>query len=106
MRKIHLNRKLTKYAGFPNDNVMLSDNKAKYGAANRLWICMICNKTKNKYTRKRIINHVNSTHGGNKSHKPSRIGKGKLVEYKDNDVSLNMEHVMGELGKNWNSQMK
>ena len=46
----------------------------------------------NKYNRGQIISHVNSTHGGNKSHSPSRVGKGKIVENKYNGVILNTEH--------------
>jgi len=61
---IQLNRKLTKYTCLSNESIMLDGNKVKYDAENQLWICTICNETKNKYNRKRIITHVNSTHGG------------------------------------------
>jgi len=35
--------------------------------------------------------------GGNKSRKPSRMGKGKLVENKDNGAILYMEHDYGRI---------
>ena len=34
---------------------------------------------------------------GDKSHMPNRIGKGELVENKDNDVILNTEHDYGRV---------
>ena len=43
---IQINRKLAKYKGLPSESIMLADNKVKYDAGNKLWICMICNITK------------------------------------------------------------
>ena len=57
---------------------------------------MICNLVKNKYNRKQMFGHVNTTHNENGTYKPNRLGKGKLVET-ENDIILNMEHDYGRI---------
>ena len=91
-----INRKLTDQAGLPQESIVLADGKVKYDAINKTWTCTICNKTKNKYNRKQIVNHVNSMHGENKQNKPNRKGKGKLIE-KDDYIICKMEHDYGRI---------
>ena len=76
----------------------MSDNKVKYDSVNKLWICLVCNKTNNnKYNMKQIMNHVKSAHGENGPYKPDRKGKGKLIENKEHDIILQMEHEYGRI---------
>ena len=82
--------------GLPKEDTYFANNKVKYDATTKTWICLICNLRKNKYNRKQMMGHVNTAHGENKPFKPNRTGKGKLIEV-ENDVILNMEHDYGRV---------
>jgi len=91
-----INRKYTEQAGLPEGDIISANGKVKYDTINKTWKSTICNKSNNKYNRKQIINHVNSTYGENRQNKPNRIGKGKLKE-SDDYIICKMEHDYGRI---------
>ena len=84
--------------GLPKIDIFSVNNKVKYDASRKIWICLICHKTNNKYNRKKIIGRVNTPRGECKSFKPNRKWKGRLVGM-TNDIIQKSSMNTEELGR-------
>ena len=66
--------------GLPSKDTLISNGNVIYRAEGKIWECLICHQTSNKYNRNQMINHVDAKHNAAKESLRTRTERGTHVE--------------------------